>query len=75
MPTIQINHPHAQTAVLLASFHQPDRDFVNHELAVSGTPSRLYTLARVLRSVQALDEMTEIDRINAAHPAIVAKAA
>lgn len=69
MTPITISHPHAQTAVLLASFNQPDRPWVNRMLAVSGTPRRLYTLARALRAAQLLDE------INAAHPAIVAKAA
>lgn len=68
---ISISHPHAQTAVLLASFNEPDRDYVTDTLAVSGCPRRLYTLARVLRAA----EREEIDRLNAAYPAIVAKAA
>lgn len=75
MPTIQINHPHAQTAILLASFHQQHRSHVRRELYLSGCPRSLYTLARVLRAAQMMDEMDKIDRINAAHPAIVAKAA
>lgn len=58
----QITHPHAQTALLLASFNQPDRPWINRMLAVSGTPRRLYTLARVLRAAQTMDE---IDRISA----------
>ena len=72
---VSIGHPHAQTAVLLASFNQPDRPWVDHMLEVSGTPRRLYTLARILRAAQTLDEMEAIDAINAAHPAIVRKAA
>lgn len=69
MQTIQINHPHAQTAILLASFNRPNRSHVRRELALSGTPRSLYTLARVLRAAQLMDE------INAAHPAVVAQAA
>lgn len=78
---IQISHPHAQTAVLLASFNNPEREFVNHELAVSGTPRRLYTLARVLRAAQMVDELAamdhqaRLDAINAGHPAIVSRKA
>lgn len=80
-PTVSISHPHAQTAVLLASFNHPDRPWINRMLEVSGTPRRLYTLARVLRATQMVDEMAEMDHrsrldaINAAHPAIVRKAA
>lgn len=80
-PTVSISHPHAQTAVLLASFNHPDRPWINRMLEVSGTPRRLYTLARVLRAAQMVDEMAEMDHqarldaINAAHPAIVRKAA
>lgn len=69
MNRVTINHPHAQTAVLLASFNRPPRAHINRELRLSGCPRSLYTLARVLRAAQLLDE------INAAHPAIVAKAA
>jgi hypothetical protein len=78
---VSISHPHAQTAVLLASFNHPDQPWINRMLEVSGTPRRLYTLARVLRATQMVDEMTEMDHqarldaINAAHPAIVRKAA
>lgn len=68
MQTIPITHPHAQTAVLLASFNHIDRPYVTETLALSGTPRCLYTLARTLRAAQLVDE------INAAHPAI-AKAA
>lgn len=67
MNPISITHPHAQTAVLLASFHQPDRDFVDRELAVSGTPRSLYALARVLRAAQLMDE---IETMHRAHPPI-----
>lgn len=79
--TVSINHPHAQTAILLASFHNPDRAHVARELKRSGTPRSLYTLARLLRAAQIVDEMAEadrkaaIDRVNAAHPAILRKAA
>lgn len=78
---VSISHPHAQTAVLLASFNHPDRTWVNKQLEVSGTPRRLYTLARVLRAAQMVDELAEMDHqarldaINAAHPAIVCKKA
>lgn len=72
---VSIGHPHAQTALLLASFNEPDREYVNDTLAVSGTPRSLYTLARILRSAQMVEEMEAIDAINAAHPAIVRKAA
>ena len=78
---VSISHPHAQTAVLLASFNHPDRPWVNRMLEVSSTPRRLYTLARVLRAAQMVDEMSamdhkaRLDAINAAHPAIVNKAA
>lgn len=75
MTPIQINHPHAQTAVLLASFNRPPRAHINRELRLSGCPRSLYTLARILRAAQLLDEMDDIDAINAAHPAIVRKAA
>lgn len=56
-------HPHAQTAVLLASFNTPDREHVERVLKVTGTPRRLYTLARVLRAAQAEDQrQAEYDR-------------
>jgi len=57
MQTVSINHPHAQTAVLLAPFNQPDRDYVNDTLAASGTPRRLYTPARVLRAAKLMDDI------------------
>lgn len=63
--TTTITHPHALTAVLLASFNRVDRPYVTETLALSGTPRSLYTLARVLRAAQIVDE------INAAHPALV----
>lgn len=69
MQTVAINHPHAQTALFLASFNTPDRPWVSHMLAVSCTPRRLYTLARVLRAAQAMDE------INASRPVLLAQAA
>jgi hypothetical protein len=62
MQTISINHPHAQTAVLLASFNQPDRDYVNATLAESGTPRRLYTLARVLRAAKLMDDIEAMNQ-------------
>lgn len=43
-------HPHAQTAVLLASFNTPDRVHVDTVLRETGTPRGLYTRARVLRA-------------------------
>lgn len=70
-----INHPHAFVAIQLAEIGRPARASVNLVLHKTGAPRSLYTLARVLRSAQLLDESTEIDRINAAHPAIVANAA
>lgn len=70
-----ISHPHAFVAVQLAEIDQPARASVNLVLRKTNTPRSLYTLARVLRSAQLMDQMAEIDRINAAHPAIVAKAA
>lgn len=69
MPNASINHPHAQTAVLLASFNHPDRDFVNRELAISGCPRSLYTKARLLRAEQCMEE------IDAMHQASFAEAA
>lgn len=69
MQTASINHPHAQTAVLLASFNRPQSAHINRELRLSGCPRSLYTLARVLRAAQLMDD------INAAHPAVVSQAA
>lgn len=63
------SHPHAQTAVQLATLHGMSRDHVSLVLRETGTPRSLYTLARVLRAARIVDE------INAAHPAIVAQAA
>ena len=57
------SHPHAQVAVLLASFNRPDRAWINRTLAETGTPRHLYTLARVLRAAQQMDEMDAMDRI------------
>ncbi len=68
-------HPHAKVAVELAEINPTHRGHVNRELYLSGTPRSLYTLARVLRAAEAMDEMAEIDRINAAHSAVVARAA
>lgn len=64
MQTVAINHPHAQTALLLASFNEPDRPWVNRMLAVSGTPRRLYTLARVLRAAEHMDDIDAMNRVN-----------
>jgi hypothetical protein len=63
------SHPSAQTAVLLASFNTPDRDHVALVLRETNTPRSLYTLARILRTAQM------VDQINAARAAVVAKAA
>lgn len=68
-------HLHAQIAIHLASLDRPRRSIVNLVLRNTGCPRSLYTLARVLRSAQIMDQMAEIDRVNAAYPAIVAKAA
>lgn len=62
-----ITHPHAQTAVLLASFSQPvDRAYVNRELARSGCPRSLYTTACILQAglkfEQAQDEIESLHR-------------
>jgi hypothetical protein len=62
-------HPHAQAAIHLAAHNQPHRSHVRRELALSGPPRSLYTLARILRAEQMMDQ------INAAHPAVVAKTA
>lgn len=62
-------NPSAQTAVLLASFNTPDRDHVDLVLRETSTPRSLYTLARVLRAAQGMDE------IEAMHQASFAKAA
>lgn len=70
-----INHPQAQFAVNLASIPSLPRGYADIALREAGCPRRLYTLARVLRAARMMDEMAEIDRINAAYPAIVAKAA
>lgn len=69
-----ITHPHAKVAIELANLDRPPRAHVNRELRISDTPRSLYTLARLLRAAQMVDEMDKIDRINAAHPAVVAKA-
>ncbi len=68
-------HPHAIAAIQLANIDRPKRAHVNLVLRETRTPRSLYTLARVLRAAQMVDQMDEIDRINAALPAIVAKAA
>jgi hypothetical protein len=57
-----ITHPHAQTAVLLASFNAADRDYINSTLAASGTPRRLYTLARMLRAVKLMDDIAAMKK-------------
>ena len=62
-------HPHAQVAIHLASLDHPKRPRVNLVLCETGTPRSLYTLARLLRAAQIVDE------INAAHPAVLTKAA
>lgn len=66
-----ITHPHAQAAIHLANIDRPKRAHVNLVLRETHTPRSLYTLARLLRAAQIVGE---IDRINAAHPATVAKA-
>jgi hypothetical protein len=63
MHPVAINHPHAQTALLLASFNQQDRPWVNRMLAESGTPRSLYTLARVLRAAQTMDEINAVPEL------------
>lgn len=68
-------HPHAKVAIELAEIIPTHRGHVNRELYLSGTPRSLYTLARVLRAAQLMDQMAMIDAVNAAHPAIVATAA
>lgn len=68
MQAMSITHPHAQTAVLLASFNQPDREYVNATLAESGTPRCLYTLARLLRAAQLMDEINAAPACNEAAP-------
>lgn len=62
MSPVTISNPHALTAILLASFNNPNREFVARELAISRTPRRLYTLARVLRAAQIMDEMHAADQ-------------
>lgn len=64
-----ISHRHAKAAVELAAIDRPKRAHINLVLRNTGCPLPLYTLARTLRTAQRVDE------INAAHPAIVAKAA
>lgn len=64
------SHPHAQMAVLLASLNRPDRDWVSQQLRETGTPRHLYTLARVLRAAQTLDEIEAMHR-----PTVYARAA
>ena len=68
-------HPHAKVVIELAEIIPTHRGHVNRELYLSGTPRSLYTLARVLRAAQLMDQMAMIDAVNAAHPAIVATAA
>lgn len=68
-----ISHPHAVVATFLAGIDHPQRAHINRELQITGTPRSLYTLARLLCAAK-MYEMTEIDRVNAAHPAIVAQA-
>ncbi|MDA8254172.1 MAG: hypothetical protein M0Z99_00805 [Betaproteobacteria bacterium] len=70
---VSINHPHARTAVFLASIHPAPRGLVADELRYTGTPRRLYTLARLLRAAQMMDQMDAYDAVNGAHPAIVAR--
>ena len=72
---LALTNPHAKVAVALANLDRPQRAHVNRELHLSDTPRSIYTLARLLRAAQMVDEMEKIDRINAAHPATVAKAA
>lgn len=67
-------HPYAKAAVELANLDNPKRAHVNLVLVETGAPRNLYTPARLLRAAQMVDEMAEIDRINATYPAIVAKA-
>lgn len=56
-------HPHAQTAVRLASFNTPDREHVSRVLAVTGTPRGLYRLARQLRAAAIWErKQAEIDQ-------------
>ncbi len=62
-------HPHAQVAIELAEINSTHRGHVNSQLYLTRTPRSLYTLARVLRAARIMDE------INAAHPAVLTKAA
>jgi hypothetical protein len=55
-------HPHAQTAVFLAAVNPTLRRYVAHELRSTGTPRSLYTLARVLRAAQMMDEIEAMHR-------------
>lgn len=50
-------HPQAVVAVFLASHHDMPRDCVARELHITRTPRPLYTLARVLRAAQIMDEI------------------
>lgn len=68
-----INHPHARAAIQLAAIHNPDRAHVGRELRLSGCPRRLYTLARVLRAAQLMDEIHAADQRRALRIAIDAK--
>ncbi len=56
-----ITHPHAKTAVSLAALDHPQRGHVNLVLRETRTPRSLYTLARVLRAAQLVDEMQAAD--------------
>ncbi|GBL46237.1 hypothetical protein SFMTTN_2050 [Sulfuriferula multivorans] len=51
-----LTHPHAITAVVLASFNQPDRAYINRELARSGCPRSLYTTACILQAAMKFEQ-------------------
>lgn len=70
-----ITHPHALAAVQLANLDYPRRAHVSLALRETRTPRSLYTLARVLRAAQLMDRMAALDAVNAALPAVVARAA
>lgn len=76
-----INHPQAQFAVNLASIPNLPRGYADIALREARCPRRLYTLARILRAAKMMDELAaadhkaRLDAINAAHPAVVHKAA
>ncbi|MDT3707465.1 MAG: hypothetical protein ROZ09_11605 [Thiobacillus sp.] len=54
-------HPHAKTALQLAGLKWPKRDHISQALNEPGCPRRLYTLARVLRAAQIMDEIAAAD--------------